>query len=175
MSLRFKPAGASGCPAYTDPQRSRAVCRVCRSRRPRGSRRRLQCLLATQNRIGLPETRAADARLATFLHDASRGIHEPRPGQRPLCCARNTAGGVEALWRPEWLQLAKWQDRQDEWCTQVKQTLEAEEPGDHFAILDRAKRVALTCARDILGVTGGRLRPSIPNHSNEARRLQARA
>ena len=36
------------------------------------------------------------------------------------------------------------------------QTLEAEEPGDldHCAILDRTKRVALTCARDISGVTG---------------------
>ena len=42
---------------------------------------------------------------------------------------------------------------------------------DHFDILDRAKRVALSCAA---GVTGGRLQPSIPNHSesNEARRLQ---
>ena len=71
--------------------------------------------------------------------------------------------------------MAKWKDRQDEWRTKVKQTLEAEEPGDldHFAILDRAKRVALTCARDILGVTDGRLRQSIPNPSNEERPLQA--
>ena len=45
---------------------------------------------------------------------------------------------------------------------------------DHFAILDRAKRVALTCARDILGVTSGRLLPSIPNLSNKERRLQGR-
>ena len=82
---------------------------------------------------------------------------------------------LEALWRPERLRLANWKDRADEWRTKVKQTLEAEEPGDldHFAILDRAKRVALTCARDISGVTGGRLRPSISNHSNEERRLQA--
>ena len=82
---------------------------------------------------------------------------------------------LDALWRRERLHLAKWKDRPDEWRTGVKQTIEAAEPGDldHFAILDRAKRVALTCARDISGVTGGRLRPSISNHSNEERRLQA--
>ena len=83
---------------------------------------------------------------------------------------------LDALWRRERLHLAKWKDRADEWRTKVKQTLEAEEPGDldHFAILDRAKRVALTCAREVLGVTGGRLRPSVPNLSNDERRLQAR-
>ena len=50
--------------------------------------------------------------------------------------------------------MAKRKDRQDEWRAQVKQTLEAEEPGDldRFAILWRAKRVALICARDILGI-----------------------
>ena len=33
---------------------------------------------------------------------------------------------LEALWRPERLQLAKRKDRADEWRTKVKQTLEAE-------------------------------------------------
>ena len=90
-------------------------------------------------------------------------MREPGPGQRPLCSALNTAeggdrrdaatGGALATRGPERLKLAKWKDRQDEWRTRVKQ----EEPGDlhHFAVLDRAKRVALTCARDILFVTDG--------------------
>jgi hypothetical protein len=44
--------------------------------------------------------------------------------------------------------------------------------GGRFAELERIKRVALDCARTILGTTGGRLLHIIPHHSKEARRLK---
>jgi hypothetical protein len=45
---------------------------------------------------------------------------------------------------------------------------------DRFMELERAKRIALDCARSVLGTTGGRLSRIIPHPSKEAKRLKAR-
>ncbi len=45
---------------------------------------------------------------------------------------------------------------------------------DQFLELDRAKRIALDCAREVLWITVGDLSHIIPHHSKEAKRLKAR-
>ena len=84
---------------------------------------------------------------------------------------------LEALWRPERLRLDAWRDKREEWQRAVERDLSSQEligSKDRFAALDRAKCVALLCARAILGVTGGKLRSVIPHHSSEWKQLQAR-
>ena len=84
---------------------------------------------------------------------------------------------LEALWRPERLRLDSWKNKRDEWRAAVERTLGSSPQAgqeDRFDALDRVKSVALTHARAILGVTGGKLRSLIPFHSSEVKHLQAR-
>ena len=65
---------------------------------------------------------------------------------------------------------ADWQQ-----AVQTALTVPAEMPPiDPFAHLERCKRVALHCARRVLGESGGNMRRLIPHHSDAARRLMGR-
>ena len=83
---------------------------------------------------------------------------------------------LEALWRPERLRLDSWKNKRDEWRAAVERTLGSSPRAvheDRFDALDRVKSVALTHARAILGVTGGKLRSLIPFHSSAVKHLRA--
>ena len=82
---------------------------------------------------------------------------------------------LEAIRTPVRIRMHSWQERKDDWQVAVTQSLALSAPEeDPFLELDRAKRVALDCAREVLGVTGGKLSRIIPHHSKEAKRLKAR-
>jgi hypothetical protein len=73
--------------------------------------------------------------------------------------------------------MNNWKQRKDDWQVAVARSLTLSAPeADQFLELDRAKRIALDCAREVLGitVTGGKLSRIIPHHSKEAKRLKAR-
>ena len=71
--------------------------------------------------------------------------------------------------------MHNWKERKDDWQVAVTRSLALSAPEeDQFLELDRAKRVALDCAREVLGVKGGKLSRIIPHHSKEAKRLKAR-
>ena len=85
---------------------------------------------------------------------------------------------AETLWRPLRLKMQAWTRKRADWQTAVGKVLvardAAELPSDPFARLERLKGVALTCAKRVLGESGGKLRRLIPHHSDEARRLMSR-
>jgi len=85
---------------------------------------------------------------------------------------------LEALRTPERLKMREWRARKTAWQEAVTHSLSVPAPevpeGDRFAELERIKRVALDCARTLLGTTGGQILRIIPHHSREARRLKAR-
>ena len=81
---------------------------------------------------------------------------------------------LEALWRPERLRLDSWRDKRQEWQDVVERELAAELESDPFLALERAKDVALSAAREILGVSGGKWRSAIPHHLSDFKRTQAR-
>ena len=85
---------------------------------------------------------------------------------------------AESLWRPLRLQMQAWARKRADWQTAVEKVLmapdAAELPSDPFARLDRLKGVALTCAKRVLGESGGKLRRLIPHHSDAVRRLMSR-
>jgi len=87
---------------------------------------------------------------------------------------------TESLWRPMRLKMKNWARKRSEWQTAVERALAApvgmdeELPSDPFARLERCKRVALDCARHVLGETGGRVRRLIPHQSEAERRLMGR-
>ena len=65
---------------------------------------------------------------------------------------------LEALRTPVRIRMRSWKEKKDDWQVAVTQSLALSPPdGDPFLELDRAKRVALDCAREVLGVTGGKL------------------
>ena len=69
--------------------------------------------------------------------------------------------------------MHNWKERKDDWQVAVTRSLALSAPEeDQFLELDRAKRVALDCAREVLGVKGGKLSRIIPHHSKEAKRLK---
>ena len=85
---------------------------------------------------------------------------------------------LEALRRPVRIKLDKWSEKREQWQRAVERDLTMAAPGaaaqDVLQALDMAKQAALSCARRILGVTGGKIRSAIPNHSGEYIRLQTR-
>ena len=84
---------------------------------------------------------------------------------------------LEALCRPVRLKMTNWTSRRDEWRERVTQALQSIVPvagDDPFARLDCMRRVAVNCARSILGTTGGRMRASVPRHSSEFITLRSR-
>ena len=85
---------------------------------------------------------------------------------------------AESLWRPLRLRMQAWARKRADWQTAVEKVLmapdAAELPSDPFARLDRLKGVALTCAKRVLGESGGKLRRLIPHHSDAVRRLMSR-
>ena len=90
-------------------------------------------------------------------------MREPEIGEMPP---------LEALWRPERLRLDSWRDKRQEWQDAVERELAvpaAELESDPFLALERAKDVALSAAREILGVSGasgGQLSPITRRISN---------
>ena len=84
---------------------------------------------------------------------------------------------TESLWRPRRLRMKGWARKRADWqqAVQTALTVPAEMPPiDPFAHLERCKRVALHCARRVLGESGGKMRRLIPHHSDAARRLMGR-
>ena len=82
---------------------------------------------------------------------------------------------LEALRSPVRIRMNNWKQRKDDWQVAVTRSLTLSAPeADQFLELDRAKGIALDCAREVLGITGGKLSRIIPHHSKEARRLKAR-
>ena len=85
---------------------------------------------------------------------------------------------LEALRVPERLRMREWRTKKSAWQDAVTQSLnepESEAIGvNRFAALERIKRLALDCARTVLGTTGGRTLRIIPHNSKEARRLKER-
>ena len=82
---------------------------------------------------------------------------------------------LEALRTPVRIRMNNWKQRKDDWQVAVARSLTLSAPeADQFLELDRAKRIALDCAREVLGITGGKLSRIIPHHSKEAKRLKAR-
>mmetsp|Transcript_37221 Transcript_37221/g.99058 ORF Transcript_37221/g.99058 Transcript_37221/m.99058 type:complete len:2324 (+) Transcript_37221:2749-9720(+) len=83
---------------------------------------------------------------------------------------------LEALRRPVRLKMASWRDKREEWKASVDKAL-ADLQGqitDPFEWLETGKEVALTTARNILGTTGGKLKPARPFHSSQFVALQHR-
>ena len=82
---------------------------------------------------------------------------------------------LEALWVPERIRMGNWSKKRAEWQQAVTRSLALVPPeADSFSELDRSKKIAIDCAREVLGVTGGKLSRIIPHHSKEAKRLKAR-
>ena len=82
---------------------------------------------------------------------------------------------LEALRSPVRIRMNNWKQRKDDWQVAVTRSLTLSAPeADQFLELDRAKGIALDCAREVLGITGGKLSRIIPHHSKEAKRLKAR-
>ena len=85
---------------------------------------------------------------------------------------------AESLWRPPRIRMQAWPEKRAAWKTAVETVLvapdAAELPSEPFARLERLKGVALTCAKRVLGESGGKLRRLIPHHSDEVRRLMSR-
>ena len=82
---------------------------------------------------------------------------------------------LEALRAPVRLKMQKFAEKRTEWQAAVTHSLAMSAPElDCFMELERVKRIALDCARTVLGTTGGNVLRIIPHHSKEARRLKAR-
>ena len=82
---------------------------------------------------------------------------------------------LEALRAPVRIKMRQWSEKRSEWQGAVTRSLALSAPEtDRFEELERVKRIALDCARTVLGTTGGNLLRIIPHHSQEARRLKAR-
>ena len=87
---------------------------------------------------------------------------------------------TESLWRPLRLRMRGWARKRIDWQQEVQTALTVpvdmpdELPIDPFAHLERCKRVALHCARRVLGESGGKMRRLIPHHSDAARHLMGR-
>ena len=86
----------------------------------------------------------------------------------------------ETLWRPLRLKMRGWARKRMEWQEVTGQALGASVEQDHgaradrFAQLEEMKKVAMDCARKVLGETGGKIRALIPHHTKEFRKLKAR-
>ena len=83
---------------------------------------------------------------------------------------------LEALRRPLRLKMKNWVSRRDEWRERVTQALQTAGPvadEDCFGQLEHMRRVSVNCARTVLGVTGGDIRPIAPRQSPEFRKLRA--
>ena len=81
---------------------------------------------------------------------------------------------LEALMKPVQLRMRNWRTEADKWRRAVSAKVGNVEGEDCFERLERLKAVAYSQAKDILGVTGGRMRSFIPFHSSHFIRLQAR-
>ena len=82
---------------------------------------------------------------------------------------------LEALRAPVRLRMRSWGQKKADWQEAVTRSLAlSAEEADCFMELERTKRIALECARSVLGTTGGSLSRIIPHHSKEAKRLKAR-
>ena len=94
---------------------------------------------------------------------------------RLLCDTLSSMPPLEALRAPVRLRMRSWGQKKAEWreTATLSLAMSATEE-DKFMELERAKRIALDCARAVLGTTGGRLSRIIPHHSKEAARLKAR-
>ena len=129
----------------------------------------LDCFL-WRSRTGQASLRDAEA----FLSPDPRLDHDPVR----VCVSCDTIGTMpplEALRAPVRLKMRGWGAKRSEWQEAVTRSLSMTVPEeDRFAELERMKRIALDCARTVLGTTGGRLLRIIPHHSKEARRLKAR-
>ena len=82
---------------------------------------------------------------------------------------------LEALRAPVRLRMRSWGQKRDAWQEAVTRSLDLSAPEpDKFTELERIQRIALDCARSVLGMTGGKISRIIPHHSKEAKRLKAR-
>ena len=80
---------------------------------------------------------------------------------------------LEALCTPVHLRMDQWHDKRDEWQKAVSGAL-GPPMENRFLELEVTKRVALDCARAMLGTTGGRRMRLIPHHSEAVKRLKRR-
>jgi len=82
---------------------------------------------------------------------------------------------LEALRAPVRLRMRSWAQKKADWQEAVARSLSlSAEEANLFRELERVKRIALDCARSVLGTSGGSLSRIIPHHSKEAKRLKAR-
>ena len=82
---------------------------------------------------------------------------------------------LEALRAPVRLRMRSWAQKKADWQEAVARSLSlSAEEANIFRELERVKRIALDCARSVLGTSGGSLSRIIPHHSKEAKRLKAR-
>jgi ribonuclease HI len=92
-----------------------------------------------------------------------------------LCETVGPMPPLEALRAPVRLRMRSWGRKKADWQEAVTRSLAVSAPAvDKFTELESVKRIALDCARSVLGTTGGRLSRIIPHHSKEAKRLKAR-
>ncbi len=83
---------------------------------------------------------------------------------------------LEALRAPVRLWMHRFKMKRTVWQEPVTKSLTSKPQAPltkDFQELEKAKRVALDCAREVLGTTGGTL-SVLPNHSRETRQLKAR-
>jgi hypothetical protein len=83
---------------------------------------------------------------------------------------------LEALRAPVRLRMHRFKMKLTVWQEAVTKSLASEPQApvtNYFQELEKVQRVALDCAREILGTTGGTLRV-LPNYSRETRQLKAR-
>ena len=84
---------------------------------------------------------------------------------------------LKALWAPVWLKMRKYAQKAPKVEAAVVQQLSLPDSArelDPFLEWERVKRIALNCARAVLGTSGGRLSRIIPHRLQEERRLKAR-
>jgi hypothetical protein len=81
---------------------------------------------------------------------------------------------LQALGTSVRILMNNWSHRKDDWQVSVILSLNLSAPqADPFLELDQAKRIALDCARKVLGISGGGLSLIIQHHSKEAKQLKA--
>jgi hypothetical protein len=90
-----------------------------------------------------------------------------------LCDTLGPMPPLDELRAPQLLCMRNWGKMRAEWHDAVSRSLTLLAPeADKVLELDRYKKVALDCAREVLGITGDKLSRIIPHHSKEATRFK---
>jgi len=94
---------------------------------------------------------------------------------RMLCQGIGPMPPIEELRSPVRLKMDLWSTKRKAWQLAVSEALSAQTlEGDAFQRLDQAKKVAMGCARSILGERGGQLKRFVPHISEEGRKFKGR-